>query len=97
MVLGPVPSVGQALTMLSKAQPDIALLDINLLGERATPIAAELQARGVPFVLITGYSAGQLSEPVLRAGPRIDKLVRHGALQHAIAGVLEAAPPIREA
>jgi CheY-like chemotaxis protein len=97
MVLGPVPSVGQALTMLGKAQPDIALLDVNLLGEGATPIVAELQARGVPFVLITGYSAGQLSEPVLQAGPHIDKPVRHGALQHAIAGVLEAASPIREA
>jgi CheY-like chemotaxis protein len=72
VVLGPVSSVGQALAMLDGEPPDVALLDVNLKGERATPIAAALQARGVPFVLITGYSRPQLSEPDLREAPRID-------------------------
>ena len=56
-VLGPVPTVGQALALLDGEPPDVALLDVNLKGERATPVAAALIDRGVPFVLITGYSA----------------------------------------
>ena len=75
MVLGPVPSVSQALAMLDCYQPEAALLDVNLKGERATPVAAALKDRGVPYVLITGYSDSQLSEPELRQAPRLDKPV----------------------
>ena len=92
MVLGPVSSVGQALTMLDGEQPDIALLDVNLKGERATPVAAALHARGVPFILLTGYSVLQLSEPELRTAPRIDKPVNCGALKRAVASALLDTP-----
>ena len=88
LVLGPVSSVRQALTMLDGEEPDIALLDVNLKGERATPVAAALLARGVPFVLITGYSAPQLSEPELRAAPRIDKPVNCRSLKRAVTTAL---------
>ena len=93
LVLGPVSSVGQALTMLRGEQPDVALLDVNLKGERATPVAAALQARGVPFVLITGYSGVQLGEPELRAAPRIDKPVNCRALKRAVASALSVTLP----
>ena len=89
-VLGPVPSVGQALAMLDGAPPDVALLDINLKGERATPVAAALIDLGVPFVLITGYSRLQLSEPELRHAPRLDKPVNGRDLNCALAKALEA-------
>jgi two-component SAPR family response regulator len=92
MVLGPVSSVGQALTMLDGEQPDIALLDVNLKGERATPVAAALHARGVPFILLTGYSVLQLSEPELRAAPRIEKPVNCRALKRAVASILSITP-----
>jgi DNA-binding LytR/AlgR family response regulator len=92
MVLGPVSSVGQALSVLDGEQPDVALLDVNLKGERATPVAAALHARGVPFVLITGYSRLQLSEPELRDAPRIDKPVNCRALRRAVAVALSDAP-----
>jgi DNA-binding LytR/AlgR family response regulator len=92
MVLGPVSSVGQALAALDGEQPDVAFLDVNLKGERATPIAAALQARRVPFVLITGYSALQLTEPELREAPRIDKPVNCRALRRAVATALAETP-----
>jgi DNA-binding LytR/AlgR family response regulator len=88
MVLGPVSSVGQALAVLDGEQPQIALLDVNLKGERATPVAVALQARGVPFVLITGYSDAQLSEPELKNALRIDKPVSCRALNRAVATAL---------
>jgi two-component SAPR family response regulator len=90
-VLGPVPSVGQALALLDGEPPDVALLDVNLKGERATPVAAALIDRGVPFVLITGYSARQLSEPELRTALRIDKPVTCRELGRAVAQALGAA------
>jgi DNA-binding LytR/AlgR family response regulator len=68
--------------LLHAEQPDIALLDINTRGEN---VAAALQARGVPFVLVTGYAGPQGYEPVLRDALRIDKPVNYGELQCAIA------------
>jgi two-component SAPR family response regulator len=88
MVLGPVSSVGQALAMLNGEPPDVALLDVNLKGERATPVAGALHARGVPFVLITGYSGPQLSEPELHEAPRVDKPVNCRALKRAVTTAL---------
>lgn len=91
MVLGPASSVRQALAVIDGEQPDVALLDVNLRGERATPVAAALQARGVPFVLITGYSDAQLSEPELRDAPRVDKPVSCRALTRAVECALDGA------
>lgn len=89
MVLSRVSSVGQAIAALDGEQPDIALLDVNLKGERATPVAAALQKRGVPYVLITGYSGAQLSEPELRNAPRIGKPVNCGMLARAVLRALD--------
>jgi DNA-binding LytR/AlgR family response regulator len=91
LVLGPVSSVDHALALLDGEPPDVALLDVNLKGERATPIAAALMVRGVPFVLVTGYSRPQLSEPELRHAPRIDKPVSCRALCRAMTEALEPA------
>lgn len=93
MVLGPASSVGQALAVLDGEQPEVALLDVNLKGERATPVAAALQERAVPYVLITGYSQAQLSEPELRDAPRIDKPVSCRALARALKHALDGGEP----
>jgi CheY-like chemotaxis protein len=90
--VGLASSVGQALALIDGEPPDVALLDVNLKGERATPIAAALMARGVPFVLITGYTRPQLSEPELRDAPRIDKPVNRRSLTRAVKNALDAAP-----
>ena len=48
-------STKQALAHLSRAHPDVAILDINLSGGTSIPIADELVAKSVPFVFATGY------------------------------------------
>ena len=53
-VVGPVGTVGDALAVIGSDPPDIALLDLNLDGELATPVADRLQSLGVPFALLTG-------------------------------------------
>jgi DNA-binding LytR/AlgR family response regulator len=91
--VGPASSVRQALALIDGEEPDIALLDVNLKGERATPVAAALQERGVPYVLITGYSDAQLSEPELQRAPRLDKPVSSRALTRAVKRALDGENP----
>ncbi|MBV9783442.1 MAG: response regulator [Acidisphaera sp.] len=68
-VLGPVPDVAAALNLLAAgAAPDGAVLDVNLGDEMAWPVADALLARGVPFVLATGYDASVI--PARYAGVR---------------------------
>ena len=57
-VLGPAATVAEALRLLAGETPDVALLDVNLRGEPVTPVAEELRARGVPFVLASAYDTG---------------------------------------
>ena len=51
-------------------RPDAVTLDMNLNGESAAGLAAELEVKGIPFVVVTGYDhAGVLeafqSKPIL--------------------------------
>lgn len=58
-VLGPVPSVSEALALLEATPlPDAAVLDINLGSEQVFRVADMLQASDVPFVFVTGYDTG---------------------------------------
>ncbi|MBX6373219.1 MAG: response regulator [Acetobacteraceae bacterium] len=60
-VLGPVATVADAVALLeNEAAPDAAVLDLNLAGETSVPVADVLAARGVPFVVATGYGAAGL-------------------------------------
>ena len=55
-VVGPVATVAQALTLLDVTDElDLAVLDLNLGGEKAFAIADRLRERGVRFVFATGY------------------------------------------
>lgn len=61
-VLGPAPTIKQALRALADERPDVAVLDVNLRGERVTPVAEFLEEQGIPFVLVTGYGRERLEE-----------------------------------
>lgn len=54
-VIGPAGSVSRALALIESEAPDGALVDLNLGGEHAGPIAAALKARGIPFIFVSGY------------------------------------------
>lgn len=60
-VLGPAPDVDQALLIIGRQSIDLALLDINLNGEKVYPVADALAKRGVPFVFLTGYGDEMLA------------------------------------
>jgi two-component system, response regulator PdtaR len=90
-VLGPVATIDRALAILDQHRPAVAVLDVNLKGRRATPVAAALRDRGVPFVLVTGYSDGQLNEPELRGQPRLEKPLDRQKLLRTLKRAVQAA------
>ncbi|WP_282296795.1 response regulator [Stenotrophomonas sp. PS02289] len=56
------PSVQKAMEVLRDHVIDMALLDVNLAGTSSTPVAYELEARGIPFMIATGYGAQGVDE-----------------------------------
>ena len=55
-VVGPASSLEEAMGMLDLPF-DVALLDADLNGQSAAPLAEALTARGRPFILATGHKA----------------------------------------
>jgi CheY-like chemotaxis protein len=64
-----------------QAKIDVALLDVNLGGEKVFPVADVLESRGVPFCFVTGYGRAGISpahktRPVLQKPFQKDDLAR---------------------
>ena len=73
-VVGPVASVGAALSLIESDQIDIAFLDVSLRGQKVFPVAEVLAARGIPVLFTTGY--GEMDLPAQwRSAPRCEKPV----------------------
>ncbi len=72
-VIGPVPSVDQALDLIEDDTPDGAVLDVNLGdGDTVYEVADKLGAVGVPYLFATGDV--KLAETsVYRHRPRLEK------------------------
>ena len=87
-VLGPAGSVKAALDLLSAVIPDAALLDVNLRGQRVTPVARLCRDRGIPFVLVTGYGRLTLEEPLLQGAPRVRKPFCADDIKRALADAI---------
>jgi CheY-like chemotaxis protein len=63
VVVGPVSSVDKAIrTIESEPHIDAAVLDVNLSGALAYPVADMLIARKIPFVFTSGYEDNVLRE-----------------------------------
>jgi CheY-like chemotaxis protein len=64
VALGLAATVPEALRLLAADPPDATLLDLNLGGASAAPVAEALTAGGMPFVTVTAYA--------VRPGPMFD-------------------------
>lgn len=61
-VIGPAARVDQALALVESEQFDLAVLDVNLAGQRSYSVADLLIERGIPFVFATGYGEAGAGE-----------------------------------
>jgi CheY-like chemotaxis protein len=91
-VVGLAPDVPRALALLEKHEVDAAVLDMNLDGEPADPVADLLAARDVPFVFVTGYGSGS-AEGRHAGRPTLGKPIKPPVLVQALAA-LGSRPPL---
>lgn len=82
--IGPAGSVSAALEMIEAGGFDIALLDVNLRGERVDAVADRLAAAGIPFIFTTGHGAEGLPD-AHRERPVIGKPFRDLDITDALA------------
>ncbi len=79
-------TLAEALELVRSAAYDAVVMDANLAGISAGPAAVELTARGVPFVVVSGYTPDQQPD-IMRAAPFIDKPCRPATLVQALHGI----------
>ena len=61
-VVGPAPTMAAAREMIDSETFDAAIVDVHIRGERVFPLCDELAARGVPFLLTSGYADWQIPD-----------------------------------
>lgn len=93
-VLGPVGTVTAALALLTVAvRLDGAMLDINLHEEVVYPLADSLEARGVPYLFLTGYSGDAIPDRYHHV-PRCEKPLAWVDLIETMAHLISNGQPL---
>lgn len=72
VVVGPVGRLDAALRLAKDETLDAAILDVSIRGGKVYPVAEQLLARGIPFMLASGYGEWALPD-AFRAKPRLTK------------------------
>lgn len=91
-VVGPVARLDAARQIIEREHFDCALIDIDLRGRPAYPLAELLDARGVPFGFVTGYEAAGV-EAQFRRHPVVQKPFTADQLKNALVTLARRPPP----
>ncbi len=86
-VLGPAPTMAAARTTIDAESFDAAVMDVHIRGERVFPLCDLLKARGIPFLLTSGYADWQLPDE-LGQTPRLQKPYTIAQMEQALAEML---------
>jgi hypothetical protein len=76
--------------LMEAADFDAALMDIHIRGERVFPLCEALEAKGVPFVLTSGYADWTMPDR-WQDRPRLQKPYTIADVRAALADLLD--PP----
>ncbi len=87
-VVGPAPNMAAARELLEGEDFDAAILDVHIRGERVFPLCDLLAARGVPFVLTSGYADWQMPEK-WQDRPRLQKPYTIDQVEEALNALLD--------
>ena len=79
-------SVSRALQLIDERAPDFVLLDIGLVREKSFAVAERLEALGIPFAFVTGYSIDVALPATLANKPRLPKPCTSDALEAVLRG-----------
>ena len=80
VVIGPVSRLDAALRLATREALDAAVLDVTVRGGAVYPVAECLAARGIPFLIASGYGTWALPEG-FRDQPRLVKPFSRQALE----------------
>ena len=89
IVVGPYNSLAKGLAAAERESIDGAVLDFNLAGEAADPLASVLGARSVPFLFITGYERDSIDRRYANV-PVLQKPIEADSLQRVLVSLLGA-------
>jgi PAS domain S-box-containing protein len=95
VVAGPYGRLADALMAAKGERFDGAVLDFNLAGETAEPLADLLLARGVPFTFLTGYHRDSIDRRYANI-PLLQKPIDAESLERVLVSLLES-PDLLEA
>lgn len=89
-VVGPVENLKAAIQLAASERLDAAVLDINIDGTISEAVGDQLMARGIPFLLVSGYQR----DLGLRFGnvPLLRKPFTTDDLHRAVAALVDRAP-----
>jgi len=85
-VVGPAPNMAVAREMVDAGEFDAALMDVHIRGERVFPLCEVLAAKGVPFVLTSGYADWTMPEK-WDDRPRLQKPYTIEQIEKALSGL----------
>jgi len=71
-IVGPIGKLETAIQTAKEGAFDVAVLDVTIRGGKVYPVAEELMARNIPFILASGYGDWALPPP-LRDKRRLTK------------------------
>ena len=73
-VIGPAATTNEALRLLERKRPTVALLDVTLRDGTVTPVAEALRTQNVPFIVASAYDRPELvGGKVLAGAPNVGK------------------------
>jgi two-component sensor histidine kinase/CheY-like chemotaxis protein len=80
VVVGPFNRLSEAMVAAALQEIDAGIIDVNLAGQMAYPVADVLAGRRLPFVFVTGYGSESI-ESRFAGVPVIGKPVRRDVLE----------------
>ena len=72
-LIGPIATGAEAIGLLHRERPDLALLDTDLRDGNLLPLARQLLSADVPFAVLAGPDDQLLEQPMLRHVPRLPR------------------------
>jgi hypothetical protein len=88
IVIGPYARLADGIAAAKTERFDGALLDFNLAGEPAEPLADYLIAHGVPFVFLTGYQRDSIDRRYANV-PLLQKPIEPESLERVLVSLLD--------
>jgi DNA-binding NtrC family response regulator len=85
IVIGPTGTVAEALALIEHEDIHCAILDVKLSDGMSVPVASALAARGIRFVVATGYNT---IPAAYNGAPMLRKLFMAHELVDALADIL---------